>query len=184
MSILVRASKLSDITKAIDTVSKIDVYVDEESNMIGFSAVGRQNVIRLIEGDYPQVMGLFPETNEGYAVINRKETLDALRRASLVVEKNSPVRLTFAPDTMTIEAGQGDNAQTSETVTAKLEGEELVMAFNPSLLRDGLDAIKTEYAIILYTQPRKPAIIVAQEKLEGEPNEDFRLLQMPIRLYN
>ena len=183
--ILVRASRLSDIAKALGSVGKVELAIDNSgrTGMIGFSAAGRHNVARLIDGEYPQVRNLFPSEATGYAVIGRQEMLDAIKRARLVVEKNSAVRLSFSEGQVILEAGQGDNAQTSEALEAALHGEDIVMAFNPSFLQEGLGATSAPYVRLSFTSASKPAVLTAQPEIDGEDDQEFRLLLMPIRTY-
>lgn len=183
--ILVRASRLSDIAKALGSVGKVELAIDNSgrTGMIGFSAAGRHNVARLIDGEYPQVRNLFPSEATGYAVIGRQEMLDAIKRARLVVEKNSAVRLSFSEGQVILEAGQGDNAQTSEALEATLHGEDIVMAFNPSFLQEGLGATSAPYVRLSFTSASKPAVLTAQPEIDGQDDQEFRLLLMPIRTY-
>ena len=183
--ILVRASRLSDIAKALGSVGKVELAIDNSgrTGMIGFSAAGRHNVARLIDGEYPQVRNLFPSEATGYAVIGRQEMLDAIKRARLVVEKNSAVRLSFSEGQVILEAGQGDNAQTSEALEATLHGEDIVMAFNPGFLQEGLGATSAPYVRLSFTSASKPAVLTAQPEIDGEDDQEFRLLLMPIRTY-
>lgn len=181
--ILVRASRLSDIAKSLGSVGKVDIAIDNSgrAGMIGFSAGGRQNIARLIDGDYPQVRNLFPSEVAGYAVMSRLDMLDAIKRARLVVEKNSAVRLSFSEGQVVLEAGQGDNAQTSEALEASLNGEDIVMAFNPSFLQEGLGATNHPYVRLSFTSAAKPAVLTGQAKIDSADDEEFRLLLMPIR---
>lgn len=183
--ILVRASRLSDIAKALGSVGKVELAIDNSgrTGMIGFSAAGRHNVARLIDGEYPQVRNLFPSEATGYAVIGRQKMLDAIKRARLVVEKNSAVRLSFSEGQVILEAGQGDSAQTSEALEAALHGEDIVMAFNPSFLQEGLGATSAPYVRLSFTSASKPAVLTAQPEIDGEDDQEFRLLLMPIRTY-
>ena len=184
--ILIRASRLSDIAKSLGSAGKVEISVDDgnRGGVIGFSAAGRQNVARLIDGDYPQVRNLFPSDVSGHAVVNRQEMLDAIKRARLVVEKNSAVRLSFSEGQVILEAGQGDNAQTSEALEATLAGEDIVMAFNPGFLQEGLSSTSAEYIRLSFTSPSKPAVLTAQREIGSDDSQDFRLLLMPIRTYN
>ncbi len=183
--ILVRASRLSDIAKALSSAHTIDISIDNSgrAGIIGFAGNGRRNIARLIDGEYPPVRGLFPPEMSGHAVVSRSDLVDAIKRARLVVEKNSAVRLTFSEGQMVMEAGQGDNAQISEAIEAELNGEEVTMAFNPSYLLEGLGVMTRDFARISFTHPTKPAVVTEQDELGGEDSQDFRLLQMPIRIY-
>jgi DNA polymerase III sliding clamp (beta) subunit (PCNA family) len=64
----------------------------------------------------------------------------AVRRAALVAERAGPVRLSFRPDVVTIEAHAEGRARAAETVGADFVGEHSVMTFNPHHLLDGLTA--------------------------------------------
>jgi DNA polymerase III beta subunit, C-terminal domain len=63
-----------------------------------------------------------------------------VRRVSLVADRASPVRLTFGPGRVLIEAQTEGRARAVETVPADFRGEEPVIAFNPHYLLDGLVA--------------------------------------------
>ena len=65
---------------------------------------------------------------------------EAVRRVSLVADRASPVRLTFGPGRVLIEAQTEGRARAVETVPADFSGAEPVIAFNPHYLLDGLAA--------------------------------------------
>ncbi|WP_126416470.1 DNA polymerase III subunit beta [Trueperella bialowiezensis] len=182
--ILVRASRLLDVAKALGSSGPIEVSLQDQGMgaMIGFSAGGRQNTIQLIDGEYPQVRSLFPAEMNGYVVMNRQEILEGIKRSRLVVEKNASVRLSFSEGDVVLEAGHGDNAQVSEVLPAQLEGEPIKMAFNPVFLQDGFSAMDKEFVRLSFTDPTKPAVMTAQDE-DGEVSDDYRLLLMPIRTF-
>ncbi|MDO5025221.1 MAG: DNA polymerase III subunit beta [Trueperella sp.] len=178
---LVRASRLLDFAKALGTTGKVEISLKEEgpAALIGFSTGGMQNTIQLIDGEYPQVRSLFPNEVEGHAVMERQEILEAIKRSRLVAEKNSSVRLSFSAGEVLVEAGQRDSAQASEVLPAQLTGEEINMAFNPLFLQEGFGVIGEKDVRLSFTQATKPAVLVGEE--DGEVNNKFRLLLMPIR---
>ena len=57
------------------------------------------------------------------------------------------------------------------------------MAFNPSFLQEGLGATSAPYVRLSFTNASKPAVLTAQSEIEGEDDQEFRLLLMPIRTY-
>lgn len=177
--ILVRASRLLDIAKALGSAGPIEISLSD--SLIGFAAGGKQNTVQLIDGEYPQVLSLFPAESAGYMVMNRADMLDAIKRSRLVVEKNAAVRLSFTEGEVTIEAGQGDQAQASEALPADVVGEDVKMAFNPIFLQEGFSAMNCEKVRLSVTHPTKPAVMTAEK--DGESVEDFRLLLMPVRTF-
>lgn len=182
--ILVRASRLLDIAKSLGTAGPIEISLDdlEKPSLIGFSGGGKQNTVQLIDGEYPQVRTLFPESVDGYAVVNRQMMADAIKRSKVVVEKNSSVRLSFTEEQLVVEAGQGDTAQASEALSAQLFGDEISLAFNPTYLSDSLGSINAENVRLLYTQPSRPAVF-SPENEKGEVDESFKILLMPVRTF-
>ena len=182
--ILVRASRLLDIAKSLGSVGPVQIALNDSQapTLIGFCAGGRQNTVQLIDGDYPQVLSLFPAEIEGYAVIDRYELAEAIKRARLVVEKNSAVRLSLSEGELELDAGQGDAARASEALQASLDGKDITMAFNPAFLQEGLAVIGDDFVRLSYTQESKPAVLTGEDK-KGTLDESFKLLLMPIRTY-
>ncbi|MGZ4650694.1 MAG: DNA polymerase III subunit beta, partial [Kineosporiaceae bacterium] len=117
-----------------------------------------------------------------HAVVDTQALLEAVRRVALVAERNTPVRFSFTDGAVTLEAGQGEDAQASEAVECSLHGEDLSIAFNPAFLLDGLGALGTAFARLSFTVPQKPAVISGQAEAEGDDDDSYRYLLMPVRL--
>ncbi|WP_127126398.1 DNA polymerase III subunit beta [Georgenia sp. SYP-B2076] len=180
---LVRARTLSDVAKSMTSAGAVDVALATEgpAALIGFESGGRRTTSLLVEGDYPPVRRLFPETTTTHAVVSTHALVEAARRVSLVAERNTPIRLSFSEGQVVLEAGQGDDAQASEAIEASLTGEAITTAFNPHYLLDGLGALTTTFVRMSFTHPSKPAVMTGQGSLEGDDIEDFKYLLMPIR---
>lgn len=182
---LVKARKMSEIAKSFGVGDKLGLALNtdpDSAQVFGVETPGRKLTATLSEGDYPPVIGLFPTELPIQAVVNREQLVQALKRMSLVVEHSAQVRMAFKSDTLVLDAGQGDSAQASEQLACAFNGEdEMSVAFNPTYLREGLTALKAEYARISFTTPTKPAVITGQAELDSEELTDFRYLLMPIR---
>ncbi len=108
--------------------------------------------------------------------------IEAVKRVSLVAGRNTPIRLTFGESMVTLEAGNGEEAQASESLEAALSGDGMTIGFNPSYLLDGLSAIPGSHAHIAMTEPSRPAAFASLSEPDGEPDLDFRYLLMPLRM--
>jgi DNA polymerase-3 subunit beta len=181
---LVRARTLSEVSKALGAAGDVTLALSTggSTELIGFEAGGRRTTSLLVDGEYPKVRSLFPAESPTYAVVGTHGLIEAVRRVALVAERNTPVRLSFADGAVTLEAGQGEDAQASEAVESALVGEEVSIAFNPQFLLDGLGALSTPFARLSFTQPQKPAVITGQAELEGDDDDLYRYLLMPVRL--
>jgi DNA polymerase-3 subunit beta len=181
---LVRARTLSEVSKALGPAGDVTVALSTGggSELIGFEAGGRRTTSLLVDGEYPKVRALFPAEAAAHAVADTHALLEAVRRVALVAERNTPVRLGFTDGAVTLEAGQGEDAQASEAVECTLHGEDLSIAFNPAFLLDGLGALGTPFARLSFTIPQKPAVLSGQAEAEGEDDDSYRYLLMPVRL--
>ena len=173
---LVKARILQDVAKSMTSGAKVAVGLSGESqpgasSLIGFTAQGRRTTSTLMDGDYPAVRRLFPDTTPIQAVVDRHALLEAVKRMSLV----------FTEGQLVLEAGQGDNAQASEAIEATLHGDDISTAFNPQFLIDGLQVLDTDYVRFGFTHPTKPAVITGQKKADEGEVTQFRYLLMPIR---
>ncbi|GAB2678329.1 DNA polymerase III subunit beta [Thalassiella azotivora] len=182
---LVRARTLSEVAKALGGASS-DVTValssDGGQELIGFEAGGRRTTSLLVDGEYPKVRSLFPAESPVHAVVETGPLVEAVRRVALVAERNTPVRLSFTDGQVTLEAGQGDDAQASEALESTLQGEPISIAFNPQFLLDGLQALSTPFVRLSFTQPTKPAVLTGQAELAGSDDDTYRYLLMPVRM--
>ena len=93
-----------------------------------------------------------------------------------------PIRLTFADSMVTLEAGNGEEAQASESLEAGLTGSDMTIGFNPTYLLDGLTALEAPFVELAFTQASKPVVLSGVGSLEGDSEADFRYLLMPRRL--
>lgn len=179
---LVRARTLSDVARNLAGAGSVEISLGDGADIVGFEAGGRRTTSLLVDGEYPPVRRLFPESTSTHTVTNTSELIEATKRVSLVAERNTPIRLSFSEGQVVLEAGQGDDAQASEALESVLVGEEITTAFNPQYLLDGLTALGTEYVRLSLNHPTKPVLMTGQDELQGEDHaEDFRYLLVPIR---
>lgn len=185
---LVPARVLSDTAKSLAPGSELTIALSTTGGegLIGFeSAVAggkRRTTTRLIEGAFPNVRQLFPATSEITAQIDVAALIDAVKRVSLVAGRNTPIRLGFSDGVVTLEAGNGEEAQASESLEATLTGDDISIGFNPSYLLDGLQAIGGSHVHVAMTQPARPAAFASMESAEAKPDLAFRYLLMPLRM--
>jgi DNA polymerase-3 subunit beta len=60
-------------------------------------------------------------------------------------------------------------------------GEPISIAFNPTFLADGLNAVQTKFVQISFTGSNKPAILMGKSDKDGKLEENYRYLLMPMR---
>ncbi|MDS1271476.1 DNA polymerase III subunit beta [Lipingzhangella sp. LS1_29] len=195
---LVPAKTLADTAKSLTSGAEVSIALsttESGEGMIGFAGGGRRTTTRLLDGDFPKYRALLPDSFNATAELRTSSLIEAVKRVSLVAERNTPLRLAFSEGQVVLEAGTGDDAQAVEVLPAEFDGDEIQVAFNPSLLQDGLNAIDSDIARMHFTTPTKPAIITAKP-VDADADADadtesespdvadatYRYLIMPVRL--
>jgi DNA polymerase-3 subunit beta len=188
-SALVPARVLAETARSLEPGSQLSVALGSEGageGLIGFvsSAAGgeRRTTTRLIDGAFPNVRQLFPQSSDVSATADVGELIDSVKRVSLVAGRNTPIRLSFSEGQVTLEAGNGEEAQASESIEATLSGDDISIGFNPQYLLDGLQAIPGPSVNIAMTQPARPAAFTSVESADAAPDLGFRYLLMPLRM--
>ncbi len=108
--------------------------------LISLESADRRLTARLIAGDFIKYRTRFGDDYGCYADLPAGPVIEAVRRAALVAERVGPVRLSFQPDQVVIEAHAEGRARAAETVPADFTGDQPVISFNPHYLLDGLMA--------------------------------------------
>ena len=186
---LVPARVLGETARSLVAGGDVTIAVssgEAGDGLIGFEGVvgngSRRTTTRLLEGDFPRVRQLFQAKAETVAYVSTPEFIDSVKRVSLVAERNTPVRLTFADGQLLLEAGSGDEAQASESIEATINGADISIGFNPTYLLEGLGVMSEPVVHLSFTQHTKPAAISGVQEIGSDPDGAFRYLIMPVRL--
>ncbi|MEV4899766.1 DNA polymerase III subunit beta [Citricoccus sp. NPDC055426] len=186
-SLLVKSKTLNEVAKSLAGGGELQLRLPKESDtsdLVGFASGGRRTTSLLVDGEYPKIRALFPETSPIHAVVPTAPLVEAVKRVALVAERNTAVRMVFSDGQVTLDAGAGDDASANESLDAGLEGEEITVAFNPSYLGEGLNVIDSPYVRFSFTTAPKPALMTAQQEPDAPEQDDYRYLVMPVRLAN
>lgn len=177
---LVRGKTMSEAAKAMSGDIEIALAESGGKEMLAFSSEGRVTTSLLVEGDYPKVRSLFPKDVAITAVMETSALREAVRRVSLVAERNSPIKFEFADGSLVLRAGAGDDAQATEALPATIEGDDITTGFNPGYIAEGLAQIDTPFVRFSLTEPKKPVVISGMTEADGEEDTSYRYLLMPI----
>ncbi len=132
---------------------------------------------RLLDGAYPDYRQLIPNQYPNRLHVGKESLLGALRRVRLLVRDNTtPVRLSMRQGGVDLSVVSQEVGEANETVDGDFTGEDLVIAFNPSYLIDGVEAVADDEVIIETADPSRPATVRAAER------DDYRYLLMPVRV--
>ncbi|MFZ4484989.1 MAG: DNA polymerase III subunit beta [Candidatus Nanopelagicales bacterium] len=182
---LIPARTLAETAKALASADKMSIALAPPGageGLIGFQGNGRRTTARLLDGEFPKYRTLLPNEAASIALVETAMLADAVKRVSLVAERNTPVRLNFDGSEVVLRAGAGDDATANEAVECTVDGDALEIAFNPNYLLDGLAAIDSPIARFSFTQPTRPAVLTGLAAISATPSDEYRYLLMPVRL--
>src|SRR5437868_10879248 len=170
---IVPARALPELARIARSGDEIEVGVHE--NQVIFATSGVWLTTRRIDGQLPNYKQLLPEAFEYELTVPRLELLDVVRRASVMIQRSTPLQVRFAEGELTVIARTHEVGESTESMPIGFTGDTLEMGFNADFLRDGLESLEGDDVRVKLISPLRPAVI------QGE-GDDFTYLVMPIRL--
>lgn len=170
---IVPGRALQELARIASTGETVGVGVHE--NQVLFSTDGVWLTTRRIDGQFPNYRQLLPEAFEYELRIPRGDLLDVVRRASVMIQRATPLQLRFAEGELTVIARTHEVGESKESLPVGFTGETLEIGFNADFLREGLESLDGDEVRFKLISPLRPAVI------QGD-GDDFTYLVMPIRL--
>ena len=194
-AVLVPGRVLADTAKSLTSGKTVTVSLSttesEGEGLVGFIGEGakgrREATTRLLNQAFPKVRHLMDVVGTVTVRVPTADLLAAVKRVSLVAERNTPLRMLIEDEHIALEAATGDQAHASEAIEAQVDvvGEEKSVeaaGFNPHYLLDALGALDAPYAHFSFTAPGKPCLITGLATIDGDQLFDYRHVIMLMRL--
>jgi len=135
---------------------------------------------RLLKGQFPEVERLIPASYAYHLRVPRDDLEAALRRVRLVVrdtkDATTPVRLALHDGGVDLTVLTPESGRAEESVEGDFQGDDLTVAFNPSYLLDGVEAVRADTLVVEVNDPGKPALV------RGDGEDEYRYLLMPVKV--
>jgi DNA polymerase-3 subunit beta len=172
---IVPVRALGELQRICQASESETLEIAVQDNQVVFGVDGVWLTARRIDGQFPNYKQLLPETFEAEVRLPRQELLDVVRRARLMVQRNSPVRMRFEEGQLTVSAQTQDVGEMRESLPAGYGGDVLEIGFNAEFLADGIESISDDSVRLKLISPLRPGMILGE-------SDDFLYLIMPIRL--
>ena len=126
-------------------------YVERDNHIV---------VSRLIEGEYFRIDQMLSSDYETKIQVNKKELLDCIDRATLLVKESDkkPIILSITDDNIELKI-QSQIGSMDEEIDINKEGKDIMIGFNPRFLIDALRVIDDETVDIYLMNPKAPCFI-------------------------
>ncbi len=173
-SIIIPSRSLNELGRLLSAEASDNTRVAMTANQVFFD-LGKVRVIsRLLEGQYPDVMRLVPQTYPTELVVNRTEFMEALERASLIA-KDGAVKVGLSDSKITVTSNTPEVGQVYEEIGAgTLAGEPLDIGFNSKFLVEYLKVLEEPEFKFQCSGSRNPA------RLQAVSNPNFTYVVLPL----
>jgi len=176
INVVVPGKTLSEIAKILEPIEE-DITIYTSKNQIMFDMGNTKVVSRLLEGEYFNYENVIPEEYETKIEINKKEFLDSVERASILVSSDGtryPINILINFDKMVITTNTNiGNAR--EEITVEVVGNDIQVKFNPKYFIEALKGIDEENIEVLFSSDVGPCIIKSVDK------DTFVYMLLPLR---
>ena len=174
--VLVPSRALNELMRLLGSASG-DVTLRLGAHDATFEVGGVTLTTRLIEGEFPNYKTLIPSGYPNRLIVAREALLDAIRRVKLLArDATTPVRIALRQNGIELTVITTDWGTATEDLDAKYEGSEMTVAFNPTYLIEGVEAITGDEVLLDTLDALKPATLRPTE------GEDYLYLLMPVRV--
>lgn len=163
--VVVPGKTLNEISKILsgDMDKDVNLYFTDKHILLEFD---RTIVVsRLIEGEYFNINQMLSSDYETKVKINKKELLDCIDRATLLVKEGDkkPIIIDIKDGSMELKMNSTVGSMDEEIDIAK-EGKDLMIGFNPKFLIDSLRVIEDEEVDLYMVNPKAPCFIRNSEE--------------------
>lgn len=173
-NVVITEKALLEVQRLISSegVEKIDMTVGAKK--VRFDIGGTKLISSLISGEFISYENIVPRETKSEIVINKKEFENAVDRTTVIISnnQNKVIKLSITDDEMSITT-DSDGGNAEEHIEIKLEGDDLLIGFNPRFILDALRVVEGEELIIKFTNPKGPCIIAPSDK------DDYFCLLLP-----
>src|ERR1700736_1477936 len=177
-TIVIPARALSELSRILKTGDDgVELTVGAQKNQVFFKTRDVELMSRLIEGTYPNYQQVIPGQSTTTITSKTQDLLFTTKMVSLFSkDAANVVKFKAEGGKLTLTANTSEVGQNVAGVEAKIEGQDLQVAFNSKYLLDVLAIIGSEEVTLGFTGPLNPGLI----KPVGKDN--YLYIIMPVRV--
>ena len=163
--VVVPGKTLNEVSKILSGGADSDVTISFTSKHIVFEFDNTMVVSRLIEGEYFRIDQMLSSDYETKLKINKKEFLDCIDRATLLVKEGDkkPIIMNITDEKIELKINSILGSM-NEDIDIEKSGKDLMIGFNPKFLIDALRVIDDEEVDLYMVNPKAPCLIKNQEE--------------------
>lgn len=173
-SIMIPHKNAQELARVCDVVEgEANLVVNENQCGVQFS----NNVYfttRLVTGSFPDYEQIIPKEYSSHAILLKEDLSKTFKKTNIFLNKFRQVSLTVTEKNLTVASQNAEVGHTTNTVSAKTEGDELTLNFNQQYISDPLSFIQDDSVKLSFAGLGRAMVI------KGVSDNTFRYLVMPM----
>ena len=129
---------------------------------------------RLVAGAFPDYEQIIPKEYSTHTTLLKEDLSHAFKKTNIFLNKFFQVSLSFTKDSVTVTAGNNDVGNTTESIRASTDGEDLSLSFNQKYIGEALPHFTDDSITIHLSGIGRPMVI------KGVNDTSVRYLVMPM----
>ncbi|MGI5990190.1 MAG: DNA polymerase III subunit beta [Lachnospiraceae bacterium] len=158
--IIVPGKTLQEVARILGSDADKTVNLYFTKNHLMFEFDDTLVVTQLIEGEYFRIQQMINCDYETKVVVNKEEFAGAIDRSTTMIRETGrkPIALKIGDDMMEVTANT-ELGRMSDKIPVTVEGEDLLIGFNPKFLLDALRVIPDETVTMYFSGSKRPLFI-------------------------
>lgn len=129
---------------------------------------------RLTNGSFPDYTQIIPKEYASHSTVLKNDLVQAFKKTNIFLNKFLQVSLHVTKNSITVSANSGDVGNTTESIKAETEGEDLTLSFNQRYIAEALSHFVDDSVVMHFAGIGRPMVI------EGVGDKTARYLVMPM----
>ncbi len=177
INFLLSLRAVKELLRALSSTDVEKVSLKFENKQIAFDFGNTIFVCKIVDAEFPNYKRVVPEEFKTRVVVDRNTLRAAVRRVSILTKTGSEtIKITLDREKMKVSSRSADLGEAEETIDVQMEGEPLIIAFNPNFILDALNHMEEEKIQLSFVDSNKPLMIDTVD-LKG-----YFFIIMPVRL--
>ncbi len=173
-SIMIPQKNAVELARICDVVGEDPVLVVSENQCALRFPGGVYVSSRLVTGSFPDYIQIIPKEFVTHVTVLKDDLLRSFKKTNIFLNKFRQVSLMITDDSLTISSQNNEVGHTTDTVKAKVEGDELSLNFNQQYIMDPLSHINDDSVKMSFAGIGRAMIMT------GASDTSMRYLVMPM----
>lgn len=158
--VIVPSKTLQEVARILSSDTDADVNLYFTKNHLMFDFDNTLVVTQLIEGEYFRIQQMINYDYETKVIVSKNDFAGAIDRSTTMIRETErkPIALKISGDAMEVSANT-ELGRMNDKIPATVEGEDLLIGFNPKFLLDALKVIPDESVTMYFSGSKRPLFI-------------------------